>query len=255
MNKEEFIARYGLDAWNKKNENSRLYHAKRKLEDPEWYKNRIIKAKEHTAKHKKKWLENHREEYKKSQLDHYYKCKQDDTFMRERAEKSRINAQKRRELLADAGGFVNAQYTGITKAHVTNWEQYTLDLLSNEANNVDCDERLLDENFLYERFIDNKQNGMFYGNLQVLKYFVLLMCLKVYRDEPFSVQNIEMIKYFDNLENNTNKKPIAYSSIPYFLPREYINNKEKATIMMLLYNLSADFMHNRSRYPTDKKLY
>lgn len=255
MNKEEFIARYGLDAWNKKNESSRLYHAKRKLEDPEWYENRRKKARKNTAKYKKTYLEKHRDEYKKNQLKYYHKRSEDDTYLKDIAERARVNAQKRRELLADAGGFVNAQYNGICKAHVDNWEQYTLDLLSTEANNVDGDMRLLDENFLYERFVDNLQNDMLYGNLQVLKYFVLLMCLKVYRDEPFSTQNIEMIKYFDSLENTTKKKPIVYSSIPYFLPKEYINNKEKATTLMLLYNLVADFMHNRKKYVTDKKLY
>lgn len=251
MKKEEFIAKYGEEAYAKMIENTRLKNAKRAIEDPEWYKKRLKSS----AVSGKNWIENNREKFNKLQLNSYHKNKQDAAYREKYLEKQRRAVKKYHESLGDAANFINAQYRCNRKVHLDNWEQYTLDLLANEANNVDGDVRLLNEDFLYERFIDNKQNEMFYGNLQVLKYFVLLMCLKVYRDEPFSAQNIEMIKYFDSLENTTKKKPIVYNSNPLFLPKEYVNNKEKATTMMLLYNLSADFMHNRNRYPTDKKLY
>ena len=68
-------------------------------------------------------------------------------------------------------------------------------------------------------------------------------------------KNIEMIKAFDEYRNTLNKKPIKYSFKPCYIRSDQKDDLNKNTKCMLLFNLSADFMHNRSRYPTDKKLY
>ena len=64
-----------------------------------------------------------------------------------------------------------------------------------------------------------------------------------------------MIKYFDTFDNSTNKKPITYNKGLCYMPKEATNDNENNVKYMLLYNLSANFMKNCIKYPTEKKLY
>ena len=74
----------------------------------------------------------------------------------------------------------------------------------------DGDDRLADPEFLYERFKDNVERGMFNGNWQVLKYFTRLLKLKIYREAlgvwSFTEEDKEMYEYFKTVEVNSISK-------------------------------------------------
>ena len=268
MTTEEFIAKYGEDAYNRRKEAANAsnkkrklvdpewyknrveecnaYYAKRKLEDPEWYKNKLARQKDYT----KKWQTENRDKGREWKRNNYKKLSQDPEYKKRLSE---LEANKRKNFIeskGDCGLFTFNQLTTIKCKHIKDWKQHIKDLLDNEK----CPE-MLDIDYLYEHFKDNVEHDLYYGNVNILKFLVPLLCLKVYDGIEFNEKEIEMIKYFDNFKNTTKKKPIKYNSTILFVAPELKHDTEKCMKLMLLYNLVADFMHNRAKYPTDKKLY
>ena len=243
MKKEEFIAKYGEEAYKKRVECSRRCQKERYKNDSEYRKHK----KEYEAKYREKENVNWREKIRQKRADPNWRKKYNEKCL----EYANVKKQER----GDAGRFVYAQYRTISKQKITDWKQYNLDILENEAINVDHNKSLLDEEFLYEHFVDNVNTDMYYGNIQILKYFVPLMCIKLYENKEFTEHNLEMIKYFDTFENKTKKKPITYNTVLCYMPKEAQNDNENNIKYMLLYNLAADFMKNCVKYTTDKKLY
>jgi len=248
MTKEEFIARYGEEAYNRRKEASRVSHAKHKLEDPEWYKNRI--AKQNNKDYRNKWRSKNADKERESRRNHYKELSQDPEFRKQRAEDCAALVKKFIESKGDCGVFTYHQLMAFKMLHIKDWKQYIKDLLDNEK----CPE-MLDIDYLYEHFKDNVEHDLYYGNVNILKFLVPLLCLKVYDGIEFNEKEIEMIKYFDNFKNTTKKKPLRYNSTITFVAPELKHDTEKCMKLMLLYNLVADFMHNRAKYPTEKKLY
>lgn len=269
MTTEEFIAKYGEEAYNRrleaarassekrklanpewyKNrvEESNAYYAKRKLEDPEWYKNKLARQKDYT----KRWKTENRDKDLECRRNYYKKkLSQDPEYKKQQAERSTAQVKKFIESKGDCGLFTYNQIITFRCKHIKDWKQHIKDLLDNEK----CPE-MLDVDYLYEHFKDNVEHDLYYGNVNILKFLVPLLCLKVYDGIEFNEKEIEMIKYFDNFKNTTKKKPIKYNSTILFVAPELQHDTEKCMKLMLLYNLVADFMHNRAKYPTDKKLY
>jgi len=220
MTKAEYIAKYGEEA----------------------YKAHIEKVK---ARYKKNRTEILEQQNLKYHTDTEYK----------EIHKARNRDCDKRRWQTDAGRFVVAQCRTSNRHNITDWKQYNLDILENEANNIDHNKQLLDEEFLYVHFIDNVKSNMYYGNIQILKYFVPLMCIKLYENKEFTAHNIEMIKYFESFENKTKKKPITYNKVLCYMPKDAKNDNDNNIKYMLLYNLSANFIINCTKYPTEKKLY
>lgn len=252
MNKAEFIAKYGEDAWARKCEQSRLWHNQKYANDPE----QRAKKKAQNRIHKSKWKKTHRDyendaskkcNNKKYAIDPTYR-----EYMQAKAKESRL---KLKNEMGDVATFVATQICYISLTHIEDLDKYILENLTREATEVDGEPRLVNEDFLYECFVENCKYGLFYGNLQIIKYFVLLMCIKVHKGIEFTDKNIEMIKVFDEYRNTLNKNPIKYSFKTYYIRSDQKDDLNKNTKCMLLYNLSADFMRCRNRYPTDKKLY
>lgn len=243
MKKEEYIAKYGEEAYKRRVESSRRYHNERYKNDNEY------------RKYQKESKEKYREKANAKQLEKYYQKRTDSNWREKYNEKALQYTRLKKQERGDAAKFVNAQYRTSSRHKITDWKQYNLDILENEAINVDHNKSLLDEEFLYEHFVDNVNTDMYYGNIQILKYFVPLMCIKLYENKVFTEHNMEMIKYFDTFENKTKKKPITYNTILCYMPREAQNDNENNIKYMLLYNLAADFMKNCVKYSTEKKLY
>lgn len=243
MKKEEYIAKYGEEAYKRRVESSRRYHNERYKNDNEY------------RKYQKESKEKYREKANAKKLEKYYQKRTDSNWREKHNEKALQYTRLKKQERGDAAKFVNAQYRTSSRHKITDWKQYNLDILENEAINVDHNKSLLDEEFLYEHFVDNVNTDMYYGNIQILKYFVPLMCIKLYENKVFTEHNMEMIKYFDTFENKTKKKPITYNTILCYMPREAQNDNENNIKYMLLYNLAADFMKNCVKYSTEKKLY
>lgn len=243
MNKEEYIKKYGIEQYEKNLEASRLYHNKQYKNNTEYRK----RKKEKRKKCDENVLAKQRERYHEKKNDPYWRNK----FNEKSLKYMHLYNQKR----GDAARFVNVQYMTSRRHNIIDWKQYNLDILEYEAINVDHNKMLLDEDFLYEHFVDNVNSNMYYGNIQILKYFVPLMCIKLYENKEFTEHNMEMIKYFDTFENNTKKKPISYKTSISYMPNEVKNDNENNIKYMLLYNLSANFIQHYVKYPTEKKLY
>lgn len=243
MTKEECIRRYGIEEYKKRLEESKRYHNEKYKNDNEY------------KKRKKENQKKYRENENARQLEKYRQRRNDPAWREKYNEKSLKYANAKKLERGDAARFVDAQYRTSSRQNITDWKQYNLDILENEAINVDHNKSLLDEDFLYEHFVDNVKTDMYYGNVQVLKYFVPLMCIKLYDNKEFTEHNLEMIKYFDTFDNSTKKKPITYNKVLCYMPRDVKNDNESNIKYMLLYNLSANFIKNCIKYPTEKKLY
>lgn len=251
MTKEEYIAKYGEDAWTRKCEQSRLCHKQKYDNDLEYYEKKKARNRIHNAK----WRKTHKDYVNDASLKSYHDRMADPVYRKKRLETVNNIILKFKYEMGDAGNFATTQYTTLRREHIEDLDKYILENLSREAYEIDGDPRLVNEDFLYDCFIENCRYGLFYGNLQVIKYFVPLMCVKVHKGIEFTDKNIEMIKVFDEYRNTTKKKPIEYSFKMYYIRLDQKNDLDMNVKCMLLYNLSADFMHKRSRYPTDKKLY
>ena len=246
--KEEFIAKYGEEAWAKKRERSRLLHKQKYDNDPVFREKRRAKSNERCKTHK--------EQHRTRSLNRYKeRLATDPTFKEHRREIAEKNKEKTKLSMGDAYDFTIAQICMISRYHIDDLDKYILENLSKEAVEIDGEPKLVNEDFLYECFVENCKCDLFYGNLQVIKYFVPLMCVKVHKGIEFTPKNIEMIKVFDEYRNTLNKKPIEYSFKMYYIRYDQRDNADMNMKCMLLYNLSADFMPHRTRYITDKKLY
>lgn len=253
MNKEEFIARYGLEAFL--NQRAKAREAKRRLaqENPEKYQ----KAKEACRLRNAKRYKNdaaYRESVKNKHKQKYNAQKVEQDF------KDQINADGRRKYhqfkdkLGILGNFVSTQYSKYSKLGITDWVEYMTNLLKTESE-IDGDPRLVDEKFLYECFVENVKTGMYFGNVQVLKYFIPHIAIKLYKNEPFSEQDIEMLKFYETFENVSGKFPIKYSQWLVIMPKEFKYNQEMATKFALLYNILGRFIKNTEKCDIEGKLY
>ena len=226
MKKEEFIARYGEDAYNKSREQGKSVHKQR----ADYYNSLARK-------------------YHKERLENNPDYKDHRRILNEKAKSKLVS------LRGETYNFINSQISMMSLYPVDDLDKYIIENLTKEAAEIDGDPRFIDEDFLYDCFLDNCRYGLFYGNIQVIKYFVPLMCIKAHKGIKFTDKNIEMIKVFDEYKNPIKKRPIKYSFKLYYIRPDQKNDIDISLKCMLLYNLSADFMINRSRYSTDKKLY
>jgi len=68
----------------------------------------------------------------------------------------------------------------------------------------DGEPKLANEDFLYERFLDNRQHNMWKANWQVLKYFYQYFRMKIFYDIigqwVFTEHDVEMYNYFSTVE-------------------------------------------------------
>lgn len=74
-----------------------------------------------------------------------------------------------------------------------------MSLLVKEAEECGVSE-LLNMDYMTECFHNNCKHGLVYGNLEILKYFYRLMQIKAAKNESFTESDKEMIRYFRNLE-------------------------------------------------------
>ena len=240
MTKEECIRRYGIEEYERRLEGNKRYYNQKYKNDADY------------REYKKESRKKYHEKENAKQLEKYRQKRNDPDWRKKYNEKALEYANAKKQERGDAARFVYAQYRTISKQNIIDWKQYNLDILENEAINVDHNASLLDEDFLYEHFVDNVNSNMYYGNIQILKYFVPLMCIKLYENKEFTEHNLEMIKYFDTFDNSTKKKPITYNKVLCYMPKEAMNDNENNIKYMLLYNLSANFMKNCTKYPTEK---
>lgn len=251
--KEDYIAKHGEEAWLIRVAKSR--EAKRRLaqENPEKYQKSLEECRLRNAKRYNNDAA-YRESVKNKHKQKYNAQKVEQDF------KDQINADGRRKYhqfkdkLGILGDFVSTQYSKYSKLGITNWVEYITNLLKIEAE-IDGEPRLVDEKFLYEQFVENVKTEMYFGNVQVLKYFIPHIAIKLYKNKPFTEQDIEMLKFYETFQNVSGKFPIRYSQWLVIMPKEFKYNQEMATKFALLYNILGRFIKNTGKCDIEGKVY
>lgn len=188
MNKEEFIARYGEEAYEKRKKHAREYHRKNdvtKKEDmiakfgQEWYENRKRKSRKLNAE-RRKVIKPTKEQHER---DLKYAKVYSKTYLSDPIHKLsgllRTRKNHNREVSPDEA----------------------MTLLVQKAEEDGCPE-LLNMDYMMERFHINCKCGLVYGNLEILKYFYRLMQIKAAKNESFTDSDRELLRYFRNWEVN-----------------------------------------------------
>lgn len=224
MKKEEFIARYGEEAYEERKRQSRECHRKKAATESkagliarygeEYYENKKKQARENyrkngvtkkpdlIAKFGQDWYDNmlkKRRDYSKRK-GFNRNCNLTEEQRRIRNEKSVGYAKK---YLSDPVSRLH----GIFRSKKTNsapsvTPDEAMSLLAKEAEECGCPE-LLNMECMVERFHSNCAHGLDYGNLEILRYFYRLMQIKVARNESFTESDKEMMRYFRNWKVNT----------------------------------------------------
>lgn len=188
MNKEEFIARYGEEAYENRKRKAREYHRKNdvtKKEDmiakfgQEWYENRKRKSRELNAE-RRKVIKPTKEQHER---DLKYAKVYSKTYLSDPVHK--------------LSGLLRTR-KGCNRA-VSPDEAMVL--LTKKAEEAGCPE-LLNMDYMMERFHNNCKHGLIYGNLEILKYFYRLMQIKAAKSECFTDSDMELLRYFRNWKAN-----------------------------------------------------
>lgn len=206
--------------------------------------------KEYLKRHRassKKYCDNHREEIRKRNLDNYYN--QHDYYLAQKTKYNRSHpeiynntkrALQRRKATDDTYSFFECLRSKITidkqKEIIADtdevWIEYTEKMLQKEAE--DCyDTDLLDFETMYSRFKSNIENHFEFANYIILKYFAIMMRIKVIKDEEYTDREREMMDYYKTSTYN-NKATVSVLSYknkffiaPGYFSLQYELHKEK----------------------------
>lgn len=256
MKKAEYIAKYGEEAYKAHIEKVNARYKQKRTEILKQAKTKYKKNRTEILEQRN--LKYHTDtEYREIQKARNRDCckrrwQNDENFRKAKSKENVENNAKNylknlHEELGSTYKFVRTQYSEYSRKKINNWKEYIYDILKTDAA-LDGDVNYLSEDFLYEKFLDNKENDLYYGNIKIVKYFIPLMCIKIYDNEIFNDREVEMLNYFKTFKNITKKKPVKYSDKVIWMPKEYLHNAEKATEIMKLYNIVADFMLNAPVY-------
>lgn len=251
--KEDYIAKHGEEAWLIRTAKSREAKRRLALENPEKYRKSLEECRLRNAKRYNNDAA-YRESIKEKRKQKYIIQKSKQDFKDQTNASGRRKYKEFKEKLGPLGDFVSTQYSKYSKLGITDWVDYITNLLKIEAE-IDGEPRLVDEKFLYELFVDNVKTGMYFGNVQVLKYFIPHLAIKLYKNEQFTEQDIEMLKFYETFENVSGKFPIKYSQWLVLMPKEFKYNQEMTTKFALLYNILSRFIKNALKIDIEGKIY
>lgn len=226
MTKNEFISRYGEEAYKKRLEQSKEWSRKNgtpstKAEfiakyGEEAYENRKKYSREHHKKYPttkagfierfgEEWYEEHKK-YSK-ELNSKIREKESIEHREERLRKSREYGKIfYKEYISDPihklNEIIRSKKSNIIRSG-KNIDNYIVSpdkaelLLKKEADECGIPE-ILDMDFMMDRFYNNCKYGLVYGNLEILKYFYRLMQIKVAKNEDFTENDKILLHYFRN---------------------------------------------------------
>ena len=224
MTKNEFISRYGEEAYKKHLEQTKEWCRKNgtpstKAEfiakyGEEAYENRKKYSREHHKKYPttkagfierfgEEWYEEHKK-YSK-ELNRKSREKEDSEHREERLRKNREYGKIfYKEYISDPihklNNIIRTKKNNIIHSgknlNIVLPDEAEL-LLKKEANECGIPE-ILNMDFMMDRFYDNCKYGLVYGNLEILKYFYRLMQIKAAKNEDFTENDKILLHYFRN---------------------------------------------------------
>lgn len=193
--KAEFIAKYGEEAYEKRKKYAREYHRKKypttKTEFIALY------GEEWYEKHKKYSSELNRKIREKESIEHREERlrkqkKYAKTYFKEH---SSDPIHKLNEIIRSKKNYIIRSGKNIDN-YIVSPEEAEL-LLKKEADECGIPE-ILNMDFMMDRFYNNCKYGLVYGNLEILKYFYRLMQIKAAKNEDFTENDKILLHYFRN---------------------------------------------------------
>lgn len=224
MTKNEFISRYGEEAYKKHLEQTKEWCRKNgtpstkaefiAIYGEEWYENRKKYSREHHKKYPttkagfierfgEEWYEEHKK-YSK-ELNRKIREEEDSEHREERLRKNREYGKTYyKERFSDPihklNEIIRSKKNNAIRAgknlNIVSPEEAEL-LLKKEADECGIPE-ILDMDFMMNRFYNNCKYSLVYGNLEILKYFYRLMQIKVAKNEDFTENDKILLQYFRN---------------------------------------------------------
>lgn len=219
MNKAEFIARYGEEAYEERKRKNREYLHKNNLTNKEGliarygeeaYEERKRKNLESQCKCKPRKKEDIIAKFGQEMYENWLKCSNEINTKRYHALKSSKEQYEKHleRARAHAEEYLKDpvhKLSGLLQKRKQKMQEVSPDeamkLLMKKAEECGCPE-LLNMDYMVERFHDNCKYGLVYGNVEILKYFYRLMQIKIAKKESFTESDKEMIRYFRNWKIN-----------------------------------------------------
>lgn len=205
MKKEEFIAKYGEEAYNQNRQRTK-----------EWKK----ANKEKYYQRNKEWLEANKERIKEKS-DEWCKRNREKINERSRRRRASYSEEDRKKVREHYNAYAKERmqndpvfrYKQLFNSRKIAGQVVSVDeamtLLVKEAEECGCPE-LLNMDCMVERFHSNCMYGLDYGNLEILKYFYRLMQIKAAKNESFNESDKEMLRYFRSWKVDTHKNVRLY---------------------------------------------
>ncbi len=197
--KAEFIAKYGEEAYESRKKYAREYHRKND------HIRRVIKKEDMIARYGEEWYEKHLKYSKEINRKRY--IDEDIEHREERLKKSREYGKKHHKEYMSVpinklNDIIRSKKNNIIRTG-KNIDNYIVSpdeaelLLKKEADECGIPE-ILDMDFMMDRFYNNCKYGLVYGNLEILKYFYRLMQIKAAKNEDFTENDKILLQYFRN---------------------------------------------------------
>lgn len=214
MTKEEIIAKFGQEAYEKRLEYSRKYRhtEKGKAKQKEFSKKWQEEHPEYARKKNNDWIKNNREKYNARRRE-YWKTRGDYMSPEQRCSyvKDYVKGKK------DDPIFMYRFYLAHRRKTLgtSSTPEQAIELLKKEAEEDHCIE-LLNTEYAYERFKNNCKYGLVYGNIRILKFFYKLMQIKAATEQEFTEHEKEMIKHFRTCDFGKVNYQITYLKNNWF---------------------------------------
>lgn len=193
--KAEFIAKYGEEAYENRKKYAREYHCK----------NDATKKQELIDKFGEEWYKEHKR-YSR-ELNRKRREEEDIEHREERLRKQKEYGKKHHKEYMSVpinklNEIIRSKKNNIIRSgknidnYIVSPEEAEL-LLKKEADECGIPE-ILNIDFMIDRFYNNCKYGLVYGNLEILKYFYRLMQIKAAKNEDFTENDKILLQYFRN---------------------------------------------------------
>ena len=200
MKKDEFIAKYGVEQWNKHLEQNR--RCQRRLRESEEYREGNKKRcaewraanKEHKKEKTREWTEKNKEHVKEYQKQ-YRETHAPSMTKEEQREYSK--AYRSDKIQNDPIFKIRFLICAKKERVKVVLPDEAMALLIKEARECGLPE-ILNMDFMMYRFNINNEHNLVYGNLEILKYFYRLMQIKAAKGEEFTETDKNLMHYFRN---------------------------------------------------------
>lgn len=225
MKKDEYIATYGIEQYNKYLEKARQKN-KRYLSKSEEIREQARKRSAewraaNSKRHKestRNWEEKNKEQ-RKAYKKQYIETHGDYMTKEERRDYQKAyNLSKKNDPVYKLKKFIRRKKERLKTVS----PEEAMTLLTKEANECGLPE-ILNMDFMLYRFNDNCKHGLVYGNIEILKYFYRLMQIKVCNGEEFTENDKNLIHYFRNSKFGKVKTDILELNNDWILKPENID--------------------------------